>query len=114
MDFKGRKSDLVQRCKTHVPPIPTTKEIPKVTREGWYGKAKGLLQVLWERGYIDGDNLKMYTMHGPHDEDGNIQLQYSLNHLIRQCSDFVDEPTMLQHIGEKLGILVDRTPKCTP
>ena len=111
VDFRGRRADLIQRCQRHVPPIPTTKEVPNIVHEGWYKKSKGLLQILWERGYIDASKLRLYTMHGPRGEDGNIQLQYSLNHLIRQCSDFVDEPTMLQYIGEeKLGITVDRTP----
>lgn len=29
-------------------------------------------------------------------------------------SDFVNEKTMLQFIGEKLGCIIDRTPKCHP
>jgi len=37
--------------------------LPKV-KEGWDGKSKGILQVLWERGFIDTLNLKQYTMDG--------------------------------------------------
>ena len=32
--------------------IETTKEIQKV-EEGWLGKSKGMLQILWERGFIN-------------------------------------------------------------
>ena len=30
-------------------------------KEGWVGRLKGLLQVLWERGYINTCELDMYT-----------------------------------------------------
>ena len=44
--------------------IPIIKEnVPKI-KEGWETKPKGLLQVLWERGFIDASNLKQYTMDG--------------------------------------------------
>ena len=114
VDSKGKKSVLLERCEKHVPPIPTTKTVPNVTKTGWHGKPKGVFQILWERGYIDENQKAKYTMKGPLDAEGNVQKDFSLNHLIRQCSDFVNEPTMLQHIGEKIGLLVDRTPKCTP
>ena len=35
--------------------IPVKKRIQKV-EEGWEGKSKGLQQVLWERGLLDGNN----------------------------------------------------------
>ena len=54
-------------------------------------------------------------MKGRKGEDGVVDEKHSLNYLIRLCPDFVNEPTMLQHVGaEKLGICVDRTPKCSP
>ncbi|KAI2497596.1 hypothetical protein MHU86_16902 [Fragilaria crotonensis] len=31
-------------------------------KKGWQGQAKGLLQVLWERGWIDEGNLEKYSM----------------------------------------------------
>ncbi|KAL7542576.1 hypothetical protein ACHAWF_007203 [Thalassiosira exigua] len=114
VDSKGKKEDLVNRCNRHNPPIPTTKTVVKVVKEGWHGKAKGVFQILWERGYIDETKQAKYTLKGPLDEDSNVQKEFSLNHLIRKCSDFVNEPTMLQFIGDKIGVLVDRTPKCTP
>ena len=53
-------------------------------------------------------------MKGTKDEHGNIIMETSLNYLIRRCSDFVNEKTMLQYMGEQLGVIVDRSPKCTP
>ena len=116
VNSKGKKAELIQRCEAHIPAIPTTKEIPNVVREGWLGKPKGVFQILWERGYINPDEKtwKRYALEGSRDLDGNRIKETSLNHLIRKCYDFVNEPTMLQFIGEKLGIVVDRTPKCTP
>ena len=92
--------------------IPIEKEIPNVGKDGWYGKAKGVYQIFWERGYIKPDIE--YTLKGKKDADGNLMRGKSLNLLIQKSSDFVNEPTMLQFMGEKMGVIIDRTPKCTP
>jgi hypothetical protein len=92
--------------------IPIFEEdLPKI-REGWVGKSKGIYQVLWERGWLDPDNLKEYTMNGKKDLYGIIQLQYSLKNLLRSCRDFQEEESLLQSMGRKMGVIVDRTPKC--
>ena len=36
----------------------------EVVEEGWLGKPKGLLQVLWERGWIDKNNVCKYILKG--------------------------------------------------
>jgi len=36
----------------------------EVIEEGWLGKPKGLLQVLWERGWIDEQNMSKYSLKG--------------------------------------------------
>ena len=57
--IKGKnKRELVEICINNN--IAITKTVDKV-KEGWEGKAKGLLQVLWERGLIDGSNIKQYS-----------------------------------------------------
>ncbi len=38
----------------------------------------------------------------------------SINLLIQNQPDFVSELTLLQYHGNKLGVIVDRTPKCHP
>ena len=35
-----------------------------VIEEGWLGKPKGLLQVLWERGWIDKNKVNEYSLKG--------------------------------------------------
>ena len=65
---KGKnKKKLVNLCQNNS--IPITCKVPKI-KEGWVGKAKGLLQVLWERGYIETSKLSSYTLTGRKDELG--------------------------------------------
>ena len=85
----------------HRPPLPTTKEVVKVVKEGWHDKAKGSFQILWERGHIDESKKGSYTVSGSKDKDGIVNKEFSLNDVIRKCYDFVNEPTMLQFIGEE-------------
>ena len=43
--------------------------------EGWCRKPKGLLQVLWERGWINKENVSKYSLKGNEfqkDSDGKI------------------------------------------
>jgi hypothetical protein len=51
--------------------IPLDEQIKKI-QPGWEGKAKGMLQVLWEQGFFDVDNLKQYTVDGRKDAFGNL------------------------------------------
>ena len=82
-------------------------------KEGWEGKAKGMEQILWERGWIDVTRpRKDYTKLGTKDSMGSIQKDTSLLELVANCSDFENEETMLQTKGRDMGMLVDRTPKC--
>jgi hypothetical protein len=62
-------------------------------KEGWYGKPKGLFQVLWERGWIDPTKrYSDYSLDGKvhwKDERGEIMdqyLPYCLQHLLSECS----------------------------
>ena len=46
---------------------------------GWNGKPKGLLQILWERGWINENELISYSATGktPHkDDDGNVKDEF--------------------------------------
>ena len=47
---KGRKDELQILCKQNN--IPIEEELDEVL-EGWEGKLKGMLQLLWERGFVD-------------------------------------------------------------
>ncbi|KAI2489896.1 hypothetical protein MHU86_24684 [Fragilaria crotonensis] len=77
------------------------------------GKAKGLLQVLWERGKIDSTRIKQYSLTGKKDDFGTVvDYSTSLRHIMGLCHDFVNEEGMLQHIAKRLGTEVLLTPKC--
>ena len=81
---------------------------------GWEGRAKGLLQVLCERGFIDESNLSSYNISGSKDKHGNINNTYSLLHIMSECEDFSNETTLLQDTLGKRDVSVIRTPKCHP
>ncbi len=55
----GTLKKLQEICKLHNLPIEI---IEQKNLEGWEGKQKGLHQVLWERGFIDVNNVGSYTM----------------------------------------------------
>ena len=83
-----------------------------VVKDGWLGKPKGLLQVLWERGLIDATKRSAYTLDGRKNRDtGEVNSSMSLRRIMSECHDFVNEETALQVLGRKLGLIVDRTPK---
>ena len=58
---KGKKEAVVKIAQEHGLPI---EEVKSKIVEGWEGKAKGLLQVLWERGLVDETKLSAYTLNG--------------------------------------------------
>ena len=110
INTKGKnKKELMTLCSQHE--IPITEEVTKIN-EGWEGKAKGLLQVLWERGFIDGNNLKKYSLTGKKDEFGIVDSNTSLSNLISLCPDFMNKEGMMEHIGAKLRVEVILTSKC--
>jgi hypothetical protein len=62
VNTKGKnKKELLALCPQH--DVATVQTVEKI-QEGWQGKPKGLLQVLCERGLIDGANVSNYTISG--------------------------------------------------
>ena len=91
-----------------------TKKVRTKEKKGWEGRSKGLLQVLWERGWIDESHLEKYTMDAATDGDGEVlegAEDWSLKCLMASCLDFAEELTALQHVGRQLGVSVTITPK---
>ena len=83
-------------------------------REGWKGKPKGMLQVLWERGFIDPDkNVREYTLNGKkiNKDSDDIVASSSLKQLITALPDFQSELTLLQFRAQQLGVQVRCSPK---
>ena len=110
----GRKKQLQQAAQARG--IPIFEETEAVI-EGWLGKPKGLLQVAWERGFIDptiSNPKNYYTIVGRKNALGILMPETSLKQILANCSDFEEEETMLQSMGRNMGVLVDQTPKCHP
>jgi hypothetical protein len=110
VEAKGNSKQVQAMCVAHNIP---TKYTETEVKEGWEGKAKGMEQILWERGWIDGNRpRKDYSKLGTKDSMGLIRSGTSLLDLVANCSDFENEETMLQTKGQEMGVFVDRTPKC--
>jgi hypothetical protein len=103
---KGSLRDLAVR---HNLPLTITSD--KVD-EGWGGKAKGMFQVLWERGWVDEARWKDYRLvaRDPDDDDRIIE-SLSLKFLMENCHDFQNEVTQLQTVASSYGMRVEMTPK---
>ena len=115
---RGNKNHLQKLCEKKGLPINVTEGKVK---EGWYLKQKGALQILYERGWIDPHNIQHYTEKGKKNvsEDPTFHVDptgcnFSIDKLMKQQMDFVNELTLLQYHGNLLGVTVDRSPKCHP
>ena len=106
---RGNREQLLTLCQQNG--ITEEEEI-EIVKEGWFGKQKGMYQILWERGYLDLQ--KEYTVDGKKDEFGNVMVETSLRKLLMQQQDFVEEETLLQHHARNLGVEILRSPKCHP
>ena len=96
--------------------IPLTYERPKI-QEGWLNKPKGMMQVLWERGWIDpSKSVRDYTVNGKkmNKNAKDIIPGSSLKELIRNLPDFKEEITLLQFRAQQLGVQVCCSPKYHP
>jgi hypothetical protein len=114
---KGRnKVAIVELCKQNNVPY---KVFTETSIEGWTGKPKGMLQILWERGFIDpaiepAKAEGFYSNDGKKDAFGNLIPGTSLRKMTSSLIDFINEETLLQYHGKALRVLVDRSPKCHP
>ena len=81
-----------------------------VTEGGLINKPKDLLQVLWERGYVDENKIGEYSEKGKKkhlDENGNVKKEfeiYVLCTLIEMCSDFAQEKSATDHLFHQLSL----------
>ena len=85
-----------------------------VIAEGWMGAAKGLFQVLWERGWIDPDNMHKYVQKPRStwlEADGKTVKEeflaeyqcYLLVHLMSECPDFKKEKSAMEKLAADLS-----------
>jgi len=101
----------------HIQRLCQNMEIPLVelvekTQLGWEGQPKGMLQFLWEHGWIDINNLGNYTASGKRNELVFIYTEFSLKYLLGSCQVIEEEESLLQAQGTSLGVTVDQTQKC--
>ena len=68
-----------------------------VVRPGWVNEPKGLLQVLWERGWIDEANYSSYKVQYNKDDD------FSLQRLMSKCPDFAEEKSAMEYLLERIS-----------
>jgi len=82
--------ELKDRAGEFNPPIATDiTEVPVV--EGYIGKAKGLKQVLYERGLLDPNNVTKYYLDKIKSEEE--EEPFCLRELLAKCADFeAEEP----------------------
>jgi len=81
-------------------------------KEGYMHKAKGVKQVLFERGWLDPSNIGKYYFdkRGANEEEE----PYCLQTLLEKCADFEAEETMMVFIMRELGVEVEMSPICHP
>ena len=88
--------------------VELTSEV-EVIEEGWCGKPKGLLQVLWERGWIDEKNVSEYSLKGKEyqkDSDSKIlpeHRRFVLRSLMEDCADFRNEKSAMEVLIDDLN-----------
>jgi hypothetical protein len=75
--------------------------IPKI-KEGWMGKPKGLLQICYERGLIDGSLHK------------SAYSKAQLQEILLDCDDFKNEISLLEWVGKERGIEIIFSAKAYP
>ena len=90
--------------------IDTKKHVTHKVIPGWEGKGKGMLQILYERGWICEEQLNRYKKKVV-DDAGFIVKEYSLEHLLETCTDFANEQTQLEYVCSSLGVRVLITTK---
>ena len=98
--------------------LPVEEQRP-VMEQGWLGQPKGLMQVLWERGFIDPANAKKYVKDkraawldetGKEVRDDKIAeyQKYSLTYLMGKCEDFKEEKSALEQLAADLSTRYNR------
>lgn len=91
---------MAQASSIDIKITPTTKMI-----YGWEGKGKGLLQIAYERGWIDIATFRKGSYQVmKYDDEGNLVPELSLRHLLANCTDFLSEQSQLEYVCESLGV----------
>eukprot|EP00590_Aulacoseira_subarctica_P008587 CAMPEP_0172421816 /NCGR_PEP_ID=MMETSP1064-20121228/8040_1 /TAXON_ID=202472 /ORGANISM="Aulacoseira subarctica , Strain CCAP 1002/5" /LENGTH=296 /DNA_ID=CAMNT_0013162393 /DNA_START=79 /DNA_END=966 /DNA_ORIENTATION=- len=87
---------------------------PENLQEGWIGKAKGMLQIAWERGLINPTKWSEYQVNAPCDAFGAEDKSLSLRDILASCEDFENEQSQLEWVITELGGCCQMSPKYHP
>ena len=85
--------------------IPLTVTEPEQIN-GWLGANKSLLQVLWERGYINEVKVSKYRLEAKQNQNGDVAEEnqsYLLREMMANCPDFRNEKSAIEDLFEKLS-----------
>ena len=106
IDVIKRKTNLPNICGTlaEIQALATLHDIPicferRNIREGWCNKPKGMLQILWERGFIiPAKDVRFYSVNGKevNIDSKEIIAGTSLKQIVDRLPDFKEELTLLQ------------------
>jgi hypothetical protein len=80
--------------------------------KGYVGAAKGLKDVLFERGWLDP--TVQYSMKGTVGAGGTLDESTSLSCVMASCEDFREETTAMHEFMELLDVEIEQTPKGHP
>ena len=83
-------------------PAAAVVDIVPGVRLGYVGEAKGFLDALFERGWIDP--AVKYTIKGPKLPDGTRDESKSLATIMARCEDFRNEATAMHELMGLLGV----------
>lgn len=109
-DVKLKKGD--DQPMVFQPGDPPPFESPELKEEAYVGKAKGINQVLFERGLLDP--TKKYTLDGKNDKHGDPIPGTSTKAILAACPDFQNELNLLEQlVADRKHILLS-SPKCHP
>ena len=107
--LKLKSRDIEELANQHNVKISVEEEL---IIEGWVGKPKGMLQILWERGFIDPSvPLSRYKRvpskkKNEVDDDGNLTddaKKFTLSYILANQPDFLAESTNLKFLADTLS-----------
>jgi len=83
--------------------------------KGWVNQPKGILQVLYERGFIDEKiSEKDYTEKGIRIGTNVYDENFKYHDILQNLQDFREEMSSLEYYGSKIGIKIKLSPKYHP
>ena len=91
----NNKEDLHKIARSKNIPLEVTENVVK---PGWLEQNEGLLQVLYERGFMNGNNYRKYILEAKKDENGEVReesLPFSLRNLMSSCADLKNEKSVM-------------------